>query len=167
MLELCNLKVKLFLYLLKLKSRNIQLTNSILIQGLPEVKGEDTNFLVIETVKGKMGLDISSADIDKTHRLGALPKQWGKVRTVTVKFVWYNDRRKIYTNKKLLKGTKVSIADSLTVQSVAKQVKKNLISRMSGLMTVEWYLKINNGNEETKIYFDWHCGVILRRKKLK
>ena len=75
MLELWNLKVKLFLYLLKLKSRNIQLTNSILIQGLPEVKGEDTNFLVIKTVKGKMGLDISSADIDKTHQLGAPPKQ--------------------------------------------------------------------------------------------
>ena len=84
----------------------------MLIQGLPEVKGEDTDFLVIETVKGKMGLDISSADIDRAHRLGAPPKQWGKVRTVIVKFVRYNDRRKIYTNKKLLKGTKVSITES-------------------------------------------------------
>ena len=32
--------------------------NSVVIHGLPEIKGEDTNSLVIETVKKKMGLDI-------------------------------------------------------------------------------------------------------------
>ena len=48
--------------------------NSILIHGLPEVKGEDTDSLVIETVKEKMGLDILSADIDKIYWLGAPPK---------------------------------------------------------------------------------------------
>ena len=57
---------------------NIQDATSILIHGLPEVKGEDTNSLVIETVKEKMGLDISSADIERTHRISAptlTPKQ--------------------------------------------------------------------------------------------
>ena len=48
--------------------------NSILTHGLPEVKGEDRDFLVIETVKEKMGLDISSTDIGRSHRLGAPPK---------------------------------------------------------------------------------------------
>ena len=85
-LKLWNLKVKLFLCLLKLKNWNMQLTEwsniedvtSILIHGLPEVKGEDTNSLVIETVKEKMGLDISSADIERTHRISSptfAPKQ--------------------------------------------------------------------------------------------
>ena len=41
--------------------------NSILIHGLPELKVEDTDSIVIETVKKKMGFDISSADIDKTE----------------------------------------------------------------------------------------------------
>ena len=36
--------------------------SSILIHGLPEEKGEDTDSLVIETVKEKMGLDISSVE---------------------------------------------------------------------------------------------------------
>ena len=53
--------------------------NSILIHGLPEENGEDTDSLVIETVKEKMGLDISAADIDRTHQIGAPPKQSGKV----------------------------------------------------------------------------------------
>ena len=95
-----------------------------------------------------MGLDISSADIDRTHWLGAPPKQSGKGRPV--KFVRYNNWRKISTNKKLLKGTKVYI----TAQRAAKlkEAKEKF-----GF----------NGDDKTKIYFDWHCGVILRRKKLK
>ena len=59
------------------KMEQYSILNSILIHGLPEVKGEDTESLVIETVKKKMGLDISSAYIDRTHRLGAHPKQSG------------------------------------------------------------------------------------------
>ena len=47
--------------------------NWILIRGLPEVKG-DTDSLVIKTVKEKMGLDISSAGIHRTHRTDAPPK---------------------------------------------------------------------------------------------
>ena len=69
--------------------------NSILIHGLPEVKGEDTDSLVIETVKEKIGLDMLSADIDIIYWLGAPPKQSGKVRPVIIKFVRYNDRGKI------------------------------------------------------------------------
>ena len=39
--------------------------------GLPEIKWEDTDSLVIEILKEKLGLDISSADIDRTHQTGA------------------------------------------------------------------------------------------------
>ena len=69
--------------------------NSILIHGLPEVKGKDTDSLDIKTVKEKMGLDISSTDIEKTHPIGAPPRQSGKVRPVIAKFVRYNTRKKI------------------------------------------------------------------------
>ena len=49
----------------------------------------------------------------------------GKVRSVIVKFIRCNDRRKIYINEKLLKGTKVSITESLTAQRVAKLKEAN------------------------------------------
>ena len=129
--------------------------NLILIHGLPEAKGEDTDSLVIKTVKEKMGLDISSADIDRTHRLGVPPKQSRKVRPVIVKFVRYNDQKKNYTNKKLLKETKVSIADSLTAHHVAKlkEAKKkfgfdNVWSNDGRIIYKD------NGDDKTKIYFD-------------
>ena len=127
-LELWKLKVNLFLCLLKLKSWNIKLTgteqfsrgNSILIHSVPEEKREDTDSLVMETVKEEMVLDTLSADIDRTHRIGSPPKQSAKVRPVIDKFVRYDDRRKNFINKKSLKGTKVSIIESLTADRVAK-----------------------------------------------
>ena len=101
-----------------------------------------------------MGLDISSADIDRTHRIGAPPKQSGKVRPIIVKFVRYNVPRKIYINKKLLKGTKVSITESLTAHCVAKLKEakekfgfKNVWSN-DGRMIYKDY-----GDDKAKIYF--------------
>ena len=49
----------------------------------------------------------------------------GKVRSVIVKLVRCNDRRKIYINKKLLKGTKVSITEILSAQRVGKLKEAN------------------------------------------
>ena len=86
--------------------------NSILIHGLPEEKGEDTGSLVIETVKEKMGLDISSADIDGTHKFATPPKQPGLYGMTT--------GEKIYINKKILKRAKISITESLTTHRIAK-----------------------------------------------
>ena len=65
--------------------------NSIPVHGLPEVKGEDTDSLVIETVNEKMGLDIVTVDIDRTHQSRAPLKQSGIVRRVIVKFVRYSN----------------------------------------------------------------------------
>ena len=59
------------------KMKKYSRRNSILTHGLPKEPGEDTDSIVIETVKKKMGLDISSPDIDRTHRIGAPPKQSG------------------------------------------------------------------------------------------
>ena len=92
----------------------------------------------------------------------------GKVRPVIVKFVRRNDGRKIYINKKLLKGTKVSITESLTACRIAKLKEakgkfgfKNVWSNDGRIIYKE------NGDDKTKIYFDRQCGVILWRKKLK
>ena len=82
--------------------------NLIWIHFLPKEKGEDTDSLDIKTVK-KMGLYISSVDIDRTHWSTAPPLQLNKVRPFIVKFPRYNYQRNIYINEKLLKGTKVSI----------------------------------------------------------
>ena len=59
-----------------------------------------------------MDLKISLRDIDRTHRIGASGK--GKNRPIIVNFVRYMDRRRVFTNKKRLKGKNMSITKSLT-----------------------------------------------------
>ena len=75
--------------------------NYLLIHGIPEV---------IDT---KMDIKITENGIDRTHIIGK-PKSNGKPRPVIIKFVRYNDRKKVFSSKKLLKDSGVSITESLT-----------------------------------------------------
>ena len=122
---------------------------------MPEEKREDTDSLVMETVKEEMVLDTLSADIDRTHRIGSPPKQSAKVRPVIDKFVRYDDRRKNYINKKSLKGTKVSIIESLTADRVAKlQEAKERLGFKSVWSNDGRIIYKVNGDDKAKIYFD-------------
>ena len=91
--------------------------NCLLIHGLPESKNENTNELVIDTIKEKMGEEIEQNDIDRSHRLGA-PKNDGKKRPIIIKFVRYNTRCRTFKNKKKLKGKSISVTESLTKKSM-------------------------------------------------
>ena len=134
--------------------------NLISLYGLPEEKRGGADFLLIQTVKEKMSLDISSADIDRIHRIGAPPysallKQSRKVRPVIVKFVRYKDRIKVHVNKKLIKGTKLSITESLAVHSVAKLPKsKEKFGFKNVRSNNDRIIYKYNGDYKIKIYFD-------------
>ena len=82
-------------------------------QGLPESKNENTDELVIDTIKEKMGEEIKRNEIDRSHRLGA-PKNNGKSRPIIIKFVKYNTKCRIFQNKKKLKRKSISVTESLT-----------------------------------------------------
>ena len=73
--------------------------NCLLIHGLPESKNENTDELVIDAIKEKMGEEIEKNEIDRSHRLGA-PKNNGKSRPIIIKFVRYNTRCRTFKNKK-------------------------------------------------------------------
>ena len=62
---------------------------------------------------------VKPEDIDGLHRLGK-PKtsKDAKPRPIIVKFVKHNTRNKIYRNKKKLKGTGISVKESLTVKRI-------------------------------------------------
>ena len=59
-----------------------------------------------------MDNDITDSDIDRTYRIRKA-KINGKPRPVIIKFVRYNDMKKVFSSKKLLKNLGVSITDSL------------------------------------------------------
>lgn len=85
--------------------------NSLRIFGVPEIKGESTDEVVSKLCKDKLGLDISPALIDCSHRL---PGRESQFRPIIVTFVSRNTKKLVYNNKKLLKGSKIVIKEDLT-----------------------------------------------------
>ena len=74
------------------------------MHGVKENQNEDTDEVVVNRIKSEMDLEISPGDIDRSHKIG-VPSN-GKNRPIIVTFVRYMDRRRVFTNKKRLKGKK-------------------------------------------------------------
>ena len=87
--------------------------------GIKEEKDEDTDNIIINTVKEEMDIEILPNDLDRSNCIGN-PKTKKKKWAIIVKFVRYNLRHNIFKNRKLLKGKGVSITESLTKDCMAK-----------------------------------------------
>ena len=73
-----------------------------------------------------------------------------------------------FINKQILNRTKVFITGSLTAHPVVKLKEvKEKFGFKNGWSNESRIMYKDNGDGKIEIYFDWHCGVILRRKKLK
>ena len=100
-----------------------------------------------------MDLEISTGDIDHTHRIGVLSK--GENRPIFVKFVRYMDRRRVFTNKNRLKGKNMSITESLTkIRMSALKEARNKFG-YSYVWTADGKIVYKDeGNTRAKVYFD-------------
>ena len=86
-----------------------------MVHGIAETDDEVADDLVIEAISTKMNIEISPADLDRTHRIGK--KKAGQniyPRPIIVKLSNYDVRKKVFSNKRNLKGSNVSITESLT-----------------------------------------------------
>ena len=92
--------------------------NCLLIHGLPEKSTgsvEDTDEAVINVIQEKLNVELSRNDIDRSHRLiRQRSSTLAKPRPIIVKFARYNKRSEVFRMKKHLKGSGVSISESLT-----------------------------------------------------
>ena len=86
--------------------------NCLPLHGVDEEDVEDTDQKIIEVIAEEMDIQLVEEDLDRTHRIGK--KSDGKSRPIIIKFTRYNVRKKIYSNKKKLKGKNVMITESLT-----------------------------------------------------
>ena len=91
--------------------------NCLLLHGVPEKVNEDTDKTFIDTVNDKLNMNIGLRDIGRSHRLGA-PRDDESARPIIAKFPRYNTRASIYGKKKMLKGSKMMITESLTQKRV-------------------------------------------------
>ena len=97
--------------------------NAVRVFGIPEIKRnkkdgpvkfENTDALVLNVFKNKLNLNLSYHDISRSHRVGK-PRD-GRPRPIIVKFVSYRRKREVFSCKKKLKGTDLTITEDLTAQ---------------------------------------------------
>ena len=83
--------------------------NCVLIHGIPEQKGEDTDEQALKIIREELGETADKSDLDRAHRIGTFKEDKSKCRSIIVKFSRYNVREKVFKNKKKLKGIGYSI----------------------------------------------------------
>ena len=100
------------------RSRNM----CLLVHGIDEKDDEDTDDIVVKLVTDDLGVEISEYDIVRSHRLG--PKRniiktrstKNNTRPIIFRLAKWSTRYAIYSNKRKLKGSKISISENLTAQ---------------------------------------------------
>ena len=93
--------------------------NCLLFHGINEKKDEDTDKISLNTLNENLQSELTELNIERYHRIGK-PKPNGKPRPIIIKFVRYNVRRKVHERKKMFKGKKISITESLTAFRISK-----------------------------------------------
>ena len=107
--------------------------NCLVITGLPETEGEDTDTIIHNLFLNKLGINLDIYQIDRSHRLG--PRCYRNDQTLSncpiiVKFATYHSRKTVF-NAKMSKGSGVTIFENLTKcrVSLLKEVQKIAGSR--------------------------------------
>ena len=120
--------------------------NCLLLHGVDEEDVEDTDQKIIKVIAEEMDIQLVEEDLDRTHRIGK--KSDGKSRPIIIKFARYNVRKKIYSNKKKLKGKNVMITESLTTARVKllKEAQSKYKSRVKNVWTTDGRIFFKVGN---------------------
>ena len=129
--------------------------NCLLVNGIAETDDEVTDNLVIETISTKMNIKISPADLDRTHRIGKKKAGQNKPRPIIVKLSRNNVRKKVFSNKKNLKGSNISITESLTPKRMEILKKARIEHRFTNVWTSdEKNLYKSSTENSVKLYYE-------------
>ena len=141
--------------------------NCLLIHGIPENKNENTDVLTMEVIDTMIDIKIVENNIDRTHRIGNQKKN-GKPRPVIIKFVRYNDRKKVFSSKKLLKDSGVSITESLNGFRMKKltNTRENFGFRNVWTVDVGMFYS-ENGSQHPKIYYNLLILTVVVLRKME
>ena len=107
-----------------------------------------------------MDLEKSPGDIDCKQRIGVLRK--GKTKLIIVKFIKCMGKRRVFTNKKRLKGKNMSIMETLTkiIMSTLNEARNKF--EYSSLSTADRKaIYKDKGDTKAKVYLfiDPNCII--------
>lgn len=104
-------------YQYKLNSLEQGIRNkNIVVFGLPEKKDEAIEKHLLDILNSKLKLNLTAGHIERGYRFGK--KQRNKPRGVVITFREFKMKNKIYSMKKELKGTGLTIKEDLTSQNL-------------------------------------------------
>lgn len=117
--------------------------NSLRIYGVPEQQGENTDLTVIQICREKLKINLTLDMIDVSHRL---PGKEGVHKPIIVKFVSRNTKKSIYNKKRMLKNSKIVIAEDLTKRrnQLLKEAKRRLGHKNAWSSDCKIFVKYNN-----------------------
>lgn len=93
--------------------------NCLLVHGVIESPKEDCTAVLMKLFKEKEITLLNPSEIDRTHRLGVPRGDAKNPRPIIIKFTSYGPRRRVFTNKKKLKGCGITITEQLTTKRMA------------------------------------------------
>ena len=130
-------------------------SNCLLVHPLPEITLENTDDVAITMFKNEMDIKMFLDDTDRSHRIGKQKDDPNKVRPAIVKFTRYNDRNKIFRNKKRLKGKKMFITESLTGLRISKLKKaRDQFGFRNVWSTDGRILYKEEGSDQNRVYYE-------------
>jgi len=154
------------------RSENMEMysrKNCLVLHGIEEQQNEDVIQIVTHFIHSKLNLtdfNVTGRVFDNIHRLGKKSTTNKRPRPVIVKFVSYLDRKKVWNNKKALKGTGFLITESLTRgNALLYDGAKEIFGRKS-TWTVDGRIYIVLPNNK-KLMIRNNCDLEEARKELE
>ena len=126
--------------------------NCLLIHGIKEERNENTDDIVVKFIQDDLQEEINFEDLDRTHRIGKVNN--GKARPIIVKFARYNVRKKIFHNKRKLKGKNISITESLTMLRAKKLNEARDLYDRNNVWTYDGRIMVKDENNKISVYYD-------------
>ena len=108
--------------------------------------------LVLKTINEKLDIGIAENEIDRSHRIGR-KKDGQRPRPIIVKWTRYKTRKKVFASKRKLKGTCVSITESLTAKRIEQLNRAREEQGFTNMWTTDSRILFNRPNENKSNLF--------------
>ena len=108
--------------------------------------------MILDAINNKLNIKMCQISIDSSHRLGKRKGPSQKPRAIIVKFTRCKNRHHVFRNKKLLKGTCVSITKSLTLKRMEHK-KARETHGFANVWTLDGKIMFEGNDGNPKIYY--------------
>ena len=109
--------------------------------------------MVLGVINDKLNMEMSQVSIDRSHRLGKRKGPGQKPRAIIVKFTRYKDRQLVFENKKLLKGSGISVTESLTLKRMEHLKKAREQHGFANVWTLDGKKMFKGNDGNPKVYY--------------